>query len=208
MSRLYFDILTGEQEKTLEFLKAFSGYGLLAGGTGLALQLAHRRSYDLDILCPKTIPKTFLLKVKRHFKKLQILVDTSDELGLISPLGVKISFIYYPFDPLYKMIPTTSLNIYNWKDIALDKAYTIGRRGEWRDYIDLYFCIKAGFSFKSIIEGARIKFKDLFSEKLFLSQLCYFGDIRDFSIEYLKEEVPLLQLQNFFERELKHLIFV
>lgn len=205
MSRLYIDILTGEQKKTLESLKPFSRYGILAGGTGLALQLAHRKSYDLDVFCPEPVSKTFLLKLKKHFKKLQILVDSSNELGIISPLGVKISFIYYPFDPLYRIIPTATLGIYNWKDIALDKAYVIGRRGEWRDYIDLYFSLKADLSLKSIIKGAKRKFKDLFSEKLFLSQLCYFGDIKDFSIEFFQEEVTFSYLQRFFEKEVRQL---
>lgn len=205
MSKLYFDILTEEQKRTLGSMKPFSRNGILAGGTALALQIAHRKSYDLDMFCPKPISKSFLLKVKNYFKKIQILIDTSDELSIISPLGVKISFINYPFNPLYKIIPTASLGIYHWKDIALDKAYTIGRRGEWRDYIDLYFTMKAGFSLKAIIKGARRKFKDLFSEKLFLSQLCYFGDIRDFLIEPVKEEATPSQLQKFFEKEVRQL---
>ncbi len=205
MSKLSFDILTAEQRKTFESLKAFSRDGVLGGGTGLALQLVHRKSYDFDVFCPKPISKTFLLKLKGHFKRLQILVDTSDELGIISPFGVKISFIYYPFGPLYKIIQGPPLGIYSWKDIALDKAYTIGRRGEWRDYVDLYFSMKAGLLLKDVMKGAKRKFRNLFSEKLFLSQLGYFGDIRDFSIEFTVEEVTLSKLQRFFEKEIKEL---
>ena len=205
MSSLYLDILTEDQKKTLESLKSFSKYGFLAGGTALALQLAHRRSYDFDIFCPKPVPKGFLLMVKKHFKKVQILVDTPDELSFISPLSVKISFVFYPFNPVYKTISISALRIYNWKEIALDKAYAIGRRGEWRDYIDLYFIIKTGFPLKSVIRGAKRKFGDIFSGKLFLSQLCYFRDIKDFSIEFIKEEIAPPELQKFFEREIKKL---
>lgn len=205
MSSLYLDILTKDQKKTLETLKTFSKYGFLAGGTALALQLAHRRSYDFDMFCPKPIPKGFLFMVKKHFKKVQILVDTPDELSFISPPGVKISFVFYPFNPIFKTISIFTLKIYNWKEIALDKAYAIGRRGEWRDYIDLYFIIKTGFPLKSVIKGAKRKFGDIFSGKLFLSQLCYLGDIKDFSIEFIKEEIAPPELQNFFEREIKKL---
>ena len=91
MSRLYFDILTTAQKKTFESLKAFSKYGLLGGGTALALQLAHRKSYDFDVFNSKPISKRFLLKVRDHFERVQILVDTSDELSLVTPFGVKIS---------------------------------------------------------------------------------------------------------------------
>jgi len=207
MLRLHFDILTKEQRETLRSLKVFSrdGYGILAGGTALAMQLVHRKSYDFDLFYSEPISKRFILKVKDHFKNVQILFDTSDELTFVTPLGVKVSFIYYPFHPLYKIIPTALLGVYNWKDIALDKAYTIGRRGEWRDYIDLYFSMKNGLSLKKIIKGARKKFGDLFSEKLFLSQLCYFGDIKDFSIGLIMGEVMPLQLQKYFEREIKAL---
>jgi len=205
MLRLYFNILTTSQKKTFESLKAFSKYGFLGGGTALALQLAHRKSYDFDVFSAKPITQPFLLKVKGHFEKVQILVDTTDELSLITPFGVKVSFVFFPFQPLYKIIPTHSLSIQSWKDIALDKAYSIGRRGEWRDYVDLYFCLKNGFPLKGIIKGARKKFKDLFSEKLFLSQLCYFGDIKDYSIELTKEDLTPEQLRRFFEREIKGL---
>ncbi|MEW6067171.1 MAG: nucleotidyl transferase AbiEii/AbiGii toxin family protein [Nitrospirota bacterium] len=203
MSRLYFEILSEEQKKTLISLKIFSKHGFLGGGTALAIQLTHRRSYDFDIFCPTSISRGFFLKVKEHFKKFQILINTSDELSLVSSLGVKISFIFYPFKPLYKIIPTAGLGIYSWKDIALDKAYTLGRRGEWRDYIDIYFILKAGFSLKKIIKQAEKKFGDSFSKKLFLSQLCYFGDIKDYSIELLKREITPSHLQRFFEEEIK-----
>jgi hypothetical protein len=206
MSRLYFDILTVEQKKTLKHLKVFLKYGFLSGGTALALQLNHRRSYDFDIFCAKPISRRFLLKVKSVFKEVRVVVDTSDELSIISPFGVKISFIFFPFKPLYKILHSATLNISSWRDITLDKAYTIGRRGEWRDYIDLYFSIKSGFPLRGIIKRARKKFGDLFSEKLFLSQLCYLEDIKDFSIEFIKDAVTSQELQRFFEREIKQLI--
>jgi hypothetical protein len=177
---------------------------LLGGGTALALQLAHRKSYDFDVFNSKPISKRFLLKVRDHFERVQILVDTSDELSLVTPFGVKISFVFYPFHPLYKIIPTHGLSIHSWKDIALDKAYSIGRRGEWRDYVDLYFCMKNGFSLEGIIKGARKKFRDLFSEKLFLSQLCYFGDIKDYSIELMiRRHNPATTSVVFWKRDKK-----
>lgn len=204
MSRQHFEILSEDQKKTLETLKKFSKYGTLSGGTALALQLNHRKSYDLDIFTPKPISKRFLYQIKEHFKKIEILVDTQDELSFIS-YNTKISFVYYPFQAMYKTISTPYLKIFSWKDIALDKAYTIGRRGEWRDYIDLYFAVKNGYSLEKIIKGVKRKFGDTFSEKLFLSQLCYYSDIKDFSIEFIEEKTSKLQLQKFFEREIKKL---
>ena len=204
MSKLHFEILTDNQKKSLFLLKEFSKYGILGGGTALTLQLSHRYSYDFDVFLPKAISKKFLYEVKKYFREIEIIVDTGDEFSFISLFHkVKISFIYYPYPPLYEIIPTSYLRIFSWKDITLDKAHTIGRRGEWRDYIDLYFAIKKGFELKDIIKEAKKKFGDTFSKKLFLSQLCYYKDIQDFSVGFVKEKVSKSQLQKFFEKEVK-----
>lgn len=202
MSKLSFGLFNKNQIKTLEVLKNLSNYGTLGGGTALMLQLAYRYSYDFDIFLPKSISKKFLYKVKQHFAKIEIIVDTGDEFSFISfPQEVKISFIYYPFAPFYKTISTFYLNIFNWQDIALDKAHAIGRRGEWRDYVDLYFAIKNGFPLKNVIEGAEKKFSDSFSKKLFLSQLTYYRDIKDFTIDFIGKEVSKKEIEKFFQAE-------
>lgn len=204
MSKLLFEFLNKNQIKILEKLKSFSRYGILGGGTALMLQFPFRRSYDLDIFLPKMISKKFLYRIKQYFKQIEIIVDTGDEFSFISiPHKVKISFIYYPYHPLYKIIPTPYLKFFSWKDISLDKAHTIGRRGEWRDYVDLYFVIKNGFPLKDIIKGAEKKFGDSFSEKLFLSQLTYFEDLRDFTVDFIKKEYSKKEIQNFLEKEVK-----
>lgn len=81
MSKLYFEILTDSQKEVLVLLKEFSKYGVLAGGTALALQFFHRKSYDLDIFVPKLISKKFIYKIKQCFRKIGIEVDTGDEFG-------------------------------------------------------------------------------------------------------------------------------
>ena len=35
------------------------------------------------------------------------------------------------------------------------KAYTLGRRGKWKDYVDLYFILKDYFSFSEIANKAK-----------------------------------------------------
>ena len=203
MFKLHWQILSENQTHALKSLGRFSRNGVLAGGTALELQFNHRKSFDLDIFLPKPISRQFVFALKEHYRKIDIIVNTGDEFSFQSPFNVKISFVFYPFQPLYQPIPVSYLKIYHWRDIALDKAETIGRRGEWRDYIDLYFCVKNGFSLSDIIEGAEKKFGDLFSKKLFLSQLCYFEDIKDFSIEFVKGKASSSRIQGFFEKEIK-----
>jgi hypothetical protein len=50
-------------------------------------------------------------------------------------------------------------------------------RSKWKDYVDLYFIIKYHYSISKISEQAHLYFGDLFSEKLFRSQLNYFKGI-------------------------------
>lgn len=205
MSKLHFELLSGNHMAVLKLLSKYARYGLLGGGTALMLQIANRRSYDFDIFLPKAVSRKFLYLIKQQFHTIEILVDTGDELSFISrPHKIKVSFIFYPFQHRYRVIQTPYVSLFNWKDIGLDKAHTIGRRGEWRDYVDLYCIIKQGFSLKNIIRGARKKFGDSFSEKLFLSQLAYLGDIQDFTIDTLAgKEYPKRELEQFFEHEVR-----
>ena len=198
---MHFDILSEKQKEVFKQLEVFTQGGYLAGGTSLALQLAHRKSYDFDLFLPKPLSTRFRFNAKQHFKKFSILVDTSDEFSFISSLDVKISFIFYPYKNLFKLLLIGALSLADWHDVALDKAHTIGRRGEWRDYVDLYFIVKNGFSIEEIVAGAEKKFGDLFSRKLFLSQLCYLGDVQDTVIDFTHDKIAPEALQKFFEEE-------
>ncbi len=203
MSKLHFNLLNNNQKKILEILKNFSDYGVLGGGTALMLQLPYRKSFDFDIFMPKSVSKHFLYKIKRFFPKIEIIVNTEDELSFISlPQDIKVSFICYPYKSLYSSISTPYLKIFSWQDIALDKAHTIGRRGAWRDYVDLYFVLNQGLTLKNILANAKKKFGDSFSEKLFLSQLIYIDDIKDFTVDFLDKKYQPEEIIKFFEKEI------
>lgn len=64
------------------------------------------------------------------------------------------------------------------------KAYALGRRITFRDYIDLYFLLKRKIvTLDDIIQDATTKFtiagENVFSTKLFLQQLIYTDDVED-----------------------------
>ena len=62
------------------------------------------------------------------------------------------------------------------------KAFALGRKSKWKDYVDLYFILKGYYSMEQIIERATFYFPDQISEKLFRNQLAFHKDI-DFSEE-------------------------
>ena len=62
-------------------------------------------------------------------------------------------------------------------DLAAMKAYYLGRRSKWKDYVDIYFLLRDHFSVEQISVRASQIFERLFSPKLFRAQLSYFDDI-------------------------------
>ena len=75
-------------------------------------------------------------------------------------------------------------------DLAAMKAYALGGRAKWKDYVDLYFIIKDHAGLKEISKRAKEIFKTFFNEKLFREQLSYFKDIDDSEkLEYMGPEV-------------------
>lgn len=87
------------------------------------------------------------------------------------------------------------------RDIAIQKAYTIGRRGEYRDYFDLYTVIKNGYiNLPEIIAYAKKVYGPVFEEKIFLQQLVYFDDLLNFDIIPITKPLPAVKaIRLFFE---------
>jgi hypothetical protein len=66
------------------------------------------------------------------------------------------------------------------------KAFALGRRAKWKDYVDLYFILRDHYSIEDITNEAIINFGQLFSEKLFRQQLTFHKDINySEPVEYL-----------------------
>lgn len=90
---------------------------------------------------------------------------------------VKLTFFQYPFQIKANNIFEGQIHIPELIDLAAMKAYALGRRSKWKDYVDLFFLLKEQFSFETISQRANAIFGNMFSDKLFRSQLSYFEDI-------------------------------
>jgi predicted nucleotidyltransferase component of viral defense system len=186
-------------------LSRFSGF-YLAGGTALALQIGHRVSVDLDLFADKDIERSLLPRVQRVFSdaaSIAPLINNPDELTVLVD-DVKITFFKYPFqtfDPfvIYEHVPVLSV-----REIAATKAYTIGRRGAFKDYIDLYFILwDQHATLTDIIDIAEKKFGFEFNSRLFLEQLVFLDDVEDTDIQFLKHPVTRPELLSFFEANIR-----
>jgi len=205
--QLHQEILDNRRREVWRQLSPFKKIGYLAGGTALALQLGHRLSYDFDVFCSKPLSASFTARVKKHFAVKNILVNNADEFSFVTTAGIKISFIYYPFN-LSAFLKSNSapLPLLSIVGVALTKAYALNRRQAWRDYLDLYFIIHDGYtSLRQIVALASQAYGELFSEKLFLAQLLYTDDIEPSEIKnvpLLQRKVSLRQVKNFFQRQI------
>lgn len=204
MLKLFIDFLDKERLEVWEKLVIFRDYGTLAGGTALALQLNHRKSFDFDIFIDNTIKQNLLLKVNDLLGRnnLEVVVDSPDELTVLFKKEIKISFVYFPFKPLHEKILTKSLDLFDVKDLFSNKTYAIGRRGAWRDYVDVYFGLSRNIiNFPKLIDETEERFRGAFSKKLFFEQLTYFEDINDWSIEWIGEKINNEKIEEFLKEQ-------
>lgn len=199
------DQLNPERLKVFDKLAAFSDRFVLAGGTAIMLQIGHRLSYDFDCFCETDLPPTTLRRAKNIFgSSILPRVNTSDQISFSALPGIEVTFVYHPYLPLKQKIQTASLPIFHLDDLAANKAYTIGRRGAWRDYVDLFFLLKRGlYDIPGIIDFAEKKFAGEFNPKLFLEQLTYFSDLQIVPIEFLKESYAPSEIQSFLESQVE-----
>jgi len=192
--------------KVFKRLKPFKKEAVLAGGTALFLQIAHRFSFDFDIFLKREIKRADLLKLKRLFKIKEVRLNTSQQLNVVTSENILITLVYYPYKPLFKKISTLSLSLLSIKDIALDKAFTIGRRALWRDYVDLFYLLKNNYiDFPEIIKLAEKKFDLEFNPRLFLEQLIYFKDlqIQITKVSFIKGRYSPEEIKNFFREQVE-----
>ena len=61
--------------------------------------------------------------------------------------------------------------------LAAMKAFALGGRAKWKDYVDLYLILRNHFSAKEICDMANALFADVFNPLLFKKQLSYFADV-------------------------------
>lgn len=207
MSKIYLEIFDPARLKTFKLLTAFKNDGVLAGGTAIALQLNHRVSFDFDIFIDHEIDDSFIRKITRTFGSgLEKIRQTKDQITFITKGDISVTFVYYPYKHLYPLVEveTDSIKLFDLRDLASNKAYVIGRRGVWRDYIDIFFLLKGHIaSLESIIQDAQTRFDGDFSSKLFLEQLSYTKDLEDFKIDFIGNAHSPDTIINYLNAEVK-----
>ncbi|MEK7513907.1 MAG: nucleotidyl transferase AbiEii/AbiGii toxin family protein [Patescibacteria group bacterium] len=190
---MHLEILTENQNQLFSLIKKFSSQFYLVGGTAVALQLGHRRSIDFDLFTNSSFDSRKILQlVKKYWTIQDRFIDSQNELT-ITINGVKFTWYNYPYQINCSKSLTNIIKMPDLVTLAAMKAYALGRRAKWKDYVDLYFIFKK-HSLSQVVKAAKKIFGGEFNEKLFREQLAYHQDI-DYSqpIEYLNKIHPANQ---------------
>lgn len=109
----------------------------LAGGTGLALQVGHRRSVDFDLFAEGVFDPADLRAQLTGLAGLEIRQIRRGTLHLELG-GILVSFLHYPYPRLFPCREFEQLLVADPRDIACMKVDALASRGSRRDFVDLY----------------------------------------------------------------------
>ena len=156
--------LTQGCRRALHFLrgKGYLNAFYLAGGTGLALQIGHRLSTDLDWFSPTNS----LRAAEREAITLDLqtsggyeIMSEQDGMLFARLFGTDISFLNQPHALLEPTIDYQGMQVASPTDIGLMKLAAINSRGTRRDFVDLY-CLRDIVTLERLLELAGEKYRD------------------------------------------------
>ncbi|MEW6747615.1 MAG: nucleotidyl transferase AbiEii/AbiGii toxin family protein [Planctomycetota bacterium] len=172
-------ILSREQARVLELLSQEKGCSsfYLAGGTGLALRLGHRRSEDFDFFSASAFENLVWKEKLNRLAPIAVLQDSSGTLT-VEIESVRTSLFHYSYPLLESPEPTPwGFGIASNADIGAMKLAAVASRGSKRDFFDLFALCSGPLPFAALLEAFHKKFAGVrFDEYHLLRSLAYFED--------------------------------
>lgn len=165
------EILTENQVEILPYIRAFQRTFYLVGGTAVALHLGHRRSIDLDLFCKSDLKKNSIRNklTQIPFTKVKLFEDVDQMHFIIN--GIKTTFFSFPYSIQHPLKVGQYISVPTLLTLASMKAFALGRRAKWKDYVDLYYILRDHYTIEEISKETFLNFGDLYSEKLFRNSL-------------------------------------
>ena len=201
---MFYSILDKKRLDILPLLKEFRKDFYLAGGTGLALQIAHRDSIDFDFFTAEDFdPEELLRQVRNVFSGYSIdLIQTGNKtLNIIIGQDIKASFFCIKEQLLAPLLDMEYFNVAGPTDIACMKIAALPRAA-FKDYVDLYYIFKQQ-PLELVVENCKKKYPG-FDEAVYLKALVSLDDIEDSDILFEKgQKITKDQIRIDFERRVK-----
>lgn len=158
MSKIYEKVLRSEDFALIRMLPDYiKNKFYLGGGTGLALQIGHRYSYDFDFFSITEFNNDVIKKYLVQLGKFSLFQESKGTLeGVINK--TRISFLYYNYPLLSPVIYFNNIRLASINDIAAMKISALSGRGSRKDFIDLYY-LKDHFSWDKLLNFFKKKYK-------------------------------------------------
>ncbi|RJQ54705.1 MAG: hypothetical protein C4530_16860 [Desulfobacteraceae bacterium] len=151
---MFREILSEKALKTLESLSAETENFYLAGGTGLALQLGHRFSEDLDFFSERPFNIDAIISAIQPDKVLYSSKGTIHcEIN-----DIRISLLFYSVPLVHTPFHWHDVRIADIRDIVAEKMKTISQRGAKKDFVDLYAAIRLKYSVAEVCDIFKKRF--------------------------------------------------
>lgn len=179
----------------------------LAGGSALALHLGHRISVDLDFFTPQEdYEQEPLIQDLQRAGHLEIRQQRPGTLNALLE-GIQVSFFVYPYPMLGEFQDLWGIRIASILDLALMKLAAIGQRGRKRDFIDLYFICRSGYSLRTLLVRMPEKFPKVeYPSYHLLRALVYFQDAEGDKMPQMLVPCRWDQVKRFFQEEVRRLM--
>jgi Nucleotidyl transferase AbiEii toxin, Type IV TA system len=175
----------------------------LAGGTGLALQLGHRISEDLDFFTKDLFDEEALIQRIQRMPAFSVVAKAPSTIHA-NIQGTKVSFLGYAYPMLYPLARFPEVRIADTGDIACMKISAIASRGTKRDFVDLYVCAQR----RDVAELLRLfdrKYaRAAYSKIHILKSLTFFEDAEKDPMPHLLTPIDWGEVKRFFLREIPH----
>ena len=178
----------------------------LAGGTGLALHLGHRRSQDLDFFSSEKVEPETLIQKLQTLPGFALVAKSTETLHATLQ-GIKISFLGYSYPLLFPLESFLRVPIADPRDIACMKLSAIVSRAKKRDFIDLYAVAQQREGLRLLLQRFAAKYAQVhYNPLLIVKSLTYFEDAEDDVMPDMIAPYAWAEVKLFFLREAPRLL--
>ncbi len=152
----------------------------LVGGTNLSLKFGHRISVDIDLFSTEDfIPSDISSILEKNFKNDELLYRNTS-IGVFATINnIKVDLIRNHNHPLiFKAETIDGIRFYDDRDIAAMKIFTILKRGQKKDFFDIFELLKK-YNLAQIIDFYEKKYP---SQNLLITipqAITYFDDAEE-----------------------------
>lgn len=196
--------ISPQQRRALQALTPVANHGFyLAGGTGLCLHLAHRRSLDIDLFRNVDFdPDQLLDELRAEGVEVQNVRSQRSTLWFDIE-GIETSLMSFRYPTLSAPESGLGVPVASLADIAAMKIEAITSRGARKDFVDLYFiCHESSFGLPGALRAFERRFASDHPDLLHrVRALTFFEDAEQEPDLLMLRPVDWADVRDYFERE-------